>query len=272
MKNILLAHDFSENAGNALQYCIEWSQHQKLHISILHVYERPIVGFEVGLSSDAELEDPVKKEADHYLQKKIGQLQSQGIDADHILVPGDPSHMIPRICNEGKFDLLVMGMTSKSPLESLLIGATLNKIIDDLKVPMLVIPGTFKFKPFEKILYASDNQESDFNHLQFLNEWKNTFQLKLNAIHYMEDIEELDDDMLNRFEPALKNALPDIEIETINKVSHDVEFSIHRYLRNNRIHLLILMHRQMGFWDSLFHKSYSKSLANDLHVPVMIVH
>jgi len=271
MKKIVLAHDFSENAENALQYCVDWNKAEPLKITILHVYERPIVGFEVGLTSYSELEDPVKKDAEHYLQKKVAHIQREGVECDFILIPGEPAHMISKICNESDYQLLVMGMTSKSPLESLLTGATLNKVLDNLSLPILVIPGNFTFKRFERILYASDNRETNFNHLQFLNEWKEKFPLRLDAIHYMEDIEELDDDLLNRFEPSLKNALPGIDIETINKVSHDVEFSIHRFLRNNRVHMLILLHKQMGFWDALFHKSYSKSLANDLHVPVMIV-
>jgi manganese transport protein len=62
-----------------------------------------------------------------------------GFKVDVKLGFGKPNKAIPKIVNEGNFDILVMGTHGHTGLKDLLFGTTVDKLRHEISIPLFIV-------------------------------------------------------------------------------------------------------------------------------------
>ena len=74
-----------------------------------------------------------------YLEKRAGELRSEGFTVDYVLAMGEPSDEIVRFCKEHKVDLIAMSTHGHRFISDLLYGSTADKVRHLVDVPVLLL-------------------------------------------------------------------------------------------------------------------------------------
>jgi nucleotide-binding universal stress UspA family protein len=170
MKKILVPTDFSKPAFWALETAINIARKAKAEITILHVVEQPTKeSFHVTgeVLSPEDLED--KMFTLKLIERNKAQLSHQASVVEKAGVPvrqelrmGNPFHGINKIIADHQVDLVVMGTTSRSRMEQLLVGSNTEKVIRSVACPVLTVHHGPSVVEFKNIVYAtsmSDNEK-----------------------------------------------------------------------------------------------------------------
>ena len=185
MKTILVPTDFSKNADNACKYAIAIAKEMKAKIILMNTYETPVYYADVAmlpvqtdylLYRNSALVD--MKKYHNKISKTAGKIK-----IELIVQQGLASARIQEIALEKKADLIVMGTTGKGALEKMLIGSNTVRIIRKAPCPLLIIPLNAKYKGLKKIVYATDLENDNLNHLKTLIPFAKAFNSEILLLH-----------------------------------------------------------------------------------------
>ena len=66
-------------------------------------------------------------------------LTNNGFKVDVKLGFGKPNNAIPRIVNEGNFDILVMGTHGHTGFKDIIFGTTVDKLRHKISIPLFIV-------------------------------------------------------------------------------------------------------------------------------------
>ena len=89
--------------------------------------------------------EKIGREATSYVEENA---KAAGIEAESILLKGNPAKEILDFAEEQKVDMIVVGSLGKSGVESFLLGNVSEKVLRNSKVPVLVVREIYKFTKF----------------------------------------------------------------------------------------------------------------------------
>jgi nucleotide-binding universal stress UspA family protein len=153
IKNILYATDLSQNSPFVFRYAVDLAEKYDANICLLHVMER--IPSQKDLVKDSPMAEALK---DEYKKDRIAEVDKikQRIEAfssrelkerSPILkrvsiqvIDGYPASGILEKVDELGPDLLVMGTHSKGFLTHAFLGSVAQKVLDRVKIPVLIIP------------------------------------------------------------------------------------------------------------------------------------
>jgi len=241
MKKILVPTDFSECSINALNAALKVASKTGAHIELVHVYDRPVIGF-VDLNIDHKKNKAMLLKAQHTMDTMVAELESEVIVNPHILadIP------LTEIMDQKQFsdiDLIVMGSQGSEGLRELFIGSNTEKVVRKSKVPILSLKedqGSFElknivlasnfYKELEGVFEQMDSFLKVFNpHYNLLkvvtpgnfetshysrtimNEFADRFDLKDYSIHIYND---------NNIEAGILNFAKEIKADAIVIATH----------------------------------------------------
>ena len=138
-KHIVLATDFSEAAGQALDYAIQLSQKLGARLTVLHFYEIPAAAYsaETYISPDTfkMLEDAARAQLAGLMKK----IQARLPQADSVLKLGPPAELIAAEAQRLGADMIVMGTHGRRGLSHVFLGSVAEKTLRNARVPVLVL-------------------------------------------------------------------------------------------------------------------------------------
>lgn len=143
-KKILVPVDGSTTADKGLEYAIDLAKKFNSILTIIHVMNLPYMpysrlgdAFNQPIPSTEEIKNILKMEGDKVLLKRKKNVMKKNVQANILLVFGDPAEEILNSSNN--HDLIVMGSRGKGQLQSLLLGSVSNKVTHCAKKPVLLI-------------------------------------------------------------------------------------------------------------------------------------
>jgi len=146
LHTILVATDFSEGAGAALQMAKKLASSLGAKIVLLHVINQKLV---TRLAEYLRMEpDSILPELRERAQKQMGAFvdhwQTDGLECESMVAVGLPFQEIAVIARDLAVDLVVMGGYGRTsgarPLEDLFFGSTAEKVVRLLPCPVLCVP------------------------------------------------------------------------------------------------------------------------------------
>lgn len=242
MKKILVPTDFSECSRNALNAAVKIAGKTGAEIEIVHVYDRPVVGF-VDLNIDHKKNKAMLQHAHHTMEKMVIEMKKEGIKLNPHILADIP---LTEIMDQKKFsniDLIVMGSQGSEGLKELFIGSNTEKVVRKSKVPILSLKedqgsfelknivlasnfykeleGVFKqmdaflgiFEPHYnllKVVTPGNFETSHYSH-KIMNDFAERFKLKNYSIHIYND---------NNIEAGILNFAKEIESDAIVIATH----------------------------------------------------
>lgn len=177
-----------------------------------------------------------------------------------------------KVIKEKCVDMVIMGSHKSNGLARFLFGSHTHEVLDSINCPVLLVPETLTYKDIRTISYATDLTFSDFKVINYL---------ALIARPFNADI------LVNHISPY---GLPGMEADkaiqhSINELlSHDHPKVFYTSVKGDNVpkrlleisssgkaDILALVHKRYGFFESLFHSSVSKQMANTAKVPLLIM-
>lgn len=142
LKKILYPTDFSDSSLEALKYAISFAREFKAKLVLMHVVNEKV--FSEGLNlprvvSIEALEREMTAEAERQMKVIIPVEERGRLDAETVIVRGNPFLEIIRYAHERDVDLIIIGTHGRSGVEHVIFGSTAEKVVRKAPCPVLSV-------------------------------------------------------------------------------------------------------------------------------------
>lgn len=263
MNKLLVPVDFSDTSLNALQYAIHLFGRSNTEITVLHTYDASSGAFRMK-SIDSILERDAQSEIASLLQKMTE--KEPGIVLKSKILKSDAVSAITSLGNSGVYDFIVMGTKGASGLKEVFIGSVAGGVIAKTKAPVLVVPGNFKYRPLQEIIFAiSGLPFSSSSVVEPLIKLASMQSSEVNILH-------ISDDKKPDLEPVV-NTIEDLNPSvTYAFGTGDINQRLNDYLQKHGAGLLCLVRGKKDFFSRIFGESVTLKQTFNSHVPLLILH
>ena len=142
MKNILVAVDFDSNTQPLIEQALLISEKFNSKVWLVHIAEPSpdFVGFDVGPQYIRDSKASELREEHKMIQEHAQKFTNHGLDAEGLLVQGATDEMILIETNKLNIDLVILGHKKQGMLYRMFVESTGTTIINESKVPVLIVP------------------------------------------------------------------------------------------------------------------------------------
>lgn len=280
MKKILLATDFSSNAKNALRYALDMFNHQnyrdQVEFILVHVQPAPFtpIPMDAPVTVSTPQDTDQVKEHESRLKAELEEIRQLypyvKIESLHLL--GAEVTGLTTLAEEQHVDLIVVGTLGKSMLERTLIGSTAVGVSRHANCSVLVVPGKATFKPFKRMVLATDMQKlGDMSILQMMQNLVFNFEPEVYILHVFGEKEQLPEnrELINH---ALKIYFNTNNYRYYYLENENPAEGIGEFVSGHQADLLAMIGQNRNFFTDLFHRSVTKQIVVHSRVPVLILH
>jgi nucleotide-binding universal stress UspA family protein len=273
--NILVLTDFSDAAFHAACYAAGLTL--QFHSKRLILYNAYKAGVPVPDAASLMQQDSDSLHAD--VLEKLAALHSRlekvlsNVTAVHYRAEGlslDTS--INDVAKAENVDLIVMGITGRSALEQHLIGSTTMRVAAKSRYPVLIVPGGTAIEPVQRILFACDiEQTTQLRAAADLQKIVDAFSVPLMIVNV--------DHKQAHF--GAETPLDTVVLHELLAPYHpsfhytdneDTIAGIMEFALANQASMIILIPKNQGFLEGLFHRSVTKKLAYHSSIPLLVLH
>jgi nucleotide-binding universal stress UspA family protein len=141
LNSILVATDFSETAGRAVERTCDLARQHAAKIVLVHAVTTPKVSV-VGpqpVMMPRDIEEMVLSASQERLDETAARLREQGLAIETVFVSATPSHTILQAAEAHAVDLIVIGTRGLSGFEHLMLGSTAEQVVRKASCPVLTI-------------------------------------------------------------------------------------------------------------------------------------
>lgn len=275
METVLLCPtDFSECSLNAIEFAAKLGEKYKAKLVLLHVLNRRDY---LKLSP----KDTQGKYQAEFVFEKLKNLQRavqeesipKGLQScETSMITGDIFEGIKNNSSQIGADMIIMGTEGMNDNRDFVLGSRASQLVEKSEVDVLIVPRTVFFKPFRKIVFASDYLEEDKLAIQKTVELARFSEANLDLVHWERKVDKLTESlhisMVEELRPFLR-----YEKATIKLVSYqdDLGDAIEKYLDEEQGDILVTLSHRKKFFESLFTKSLSKKMAYFTHKPLWVI-
>lgn len=269
MKKILAPIDFSDSSINALQFAIDICKAFGTELYIIHSFDMLIEFNEAADSaliyqkyleeSSLKFGELVKDIKNKYLEINITSFFEAGSAVNAIKNKSDELHI----------DLIIMGRTGSSGIESIIIGSTTAKVVNHADTPVFIIPNylSLGYMLTGTILLSTDLKTyPGTKGIKLIQDFCEINNHKIHILHYYRN----EDENLYEKEAQFLSVFPEAAgIEYINKGTF-LE-TLYFAAEKHNVKLLILISRKKTFWERLFEGQKSVKVADETIYPLLIL-
>lgn len=273
LKSIVIPTDFSSTAKNAFEYAVNLAATYQSDLKVVHVLvpEWTEAPFYVPTSFAASLEEK-KEMLNGFIRQdpaKSPELAAKVPRVEKEVLVGFPSEAILNVSKEA--DLIVMGTTGEGGFLEKIFGSVSSNVAQKSHCPVLLVPDSARFSPYHKILYASNHRPEDVRVMDQLIGFASSFGADIHYVH----INDLPGSNYQvdqfRFDQAFKTGAPGVNFTMVNIDSKDILSALNRYAGENNIELLVMSKLHRPFLKEIFHKSVTKRMVLNSHIPLMVM-
>lgn len=272
MKTMLILTDFSENAFRAAEYAAEIAEPLQIkRILLYHAYQTIIGGTDLPIGNSQSSQEIYIESVSQLamLQDRVKSMV-KGITVDLLTEDTSLPAYIGELCEAEDVDLIVMGVSGRSGLEKLLLGSTTSMMIEESKVPVLIVPkDTIIGRSIKSFVFTTDLKDHTVIPVHQLYEILDAFPVPVQVLNvekgsdekYSEEARDTIASLHNIFEKC--NATFDYITE-----DNTVE-GILSYSNQHHASMIVVVPRKTGFLASFFRGSISKKLAYNSNIPLL---
>ncbi|HEX7480041.1 MAG TPA: universal stress protein [Polyangiales bacterium] len=138
---ILVATDFSEPSGHAVQYAAELCAKLGARLVLVHAYGLPayVMPIEGSMMASPQYAADLVVRLQDQLDAEVAKLASRGIAIETKLVLGPAYLEIVRVAQECGADLIVVGTHGRSGLSHAIMGSVAERVVRLSPTPVLSV-------------------------------------------------------------------------------------------------------------------------------------
>jgi nucleotide-binding universal stress UspA family protein len=260
MKTVIVPVDFSDTSLNAARYAVQLlTGHYGVEMILYHVYEKDSHAAEVKNSLD-----DLKKELMNIGIVKINPLAEKG---NNFVAE------LEKLVRHREADLIIMGITGRSPIGQALMGSNTFKIVEEKVCPVLIIPANATYKEVKNVLLTCDFKDvkqtiPSVPIKKILKTFlPNLFIINVDSEHYV---------ALTEGYQAEKQTLQDMFAEFHPQFFflgwYEVDEAINQFAKDKNIDFIITVPKERNLFEKMFTSSRTRKLAYHSDIPVLAVH
>lgn len=139
-KKILVATDFSQTSGAALEYAVAIGVQLGAVVHVVHSYELPVVGFPASLMEiTAEMASRIIDAANAAISGIAEKYAERGIAIETSLEQAAPREGVLRAAKRVGADLIVLGTHGRRGISRALIGSVAEYVVRTSPIPVLTV-------------------------------------------------------------------------------------------------------------------------------------
>lgn len=260
MQTVIVPVDFSDTSLNAARYAAQLlTGHYGVTMVLYSLCDKA-----------AQMEETTQK-----LEQLKNELREIGIVKTETLAETGSDFIteLEKLARHRLADLIIMGITGRSPIGQSLMGSNTLKMLGQKVCPLLIIPPDASYKDVKHVLLTSD-----FKNVQAttptvpIKKILKTFHPQLHIMnadtqHYVALTEEYQEQ-----KAWLQNAFNDFNPQFYFLGLGDVDDAISQFAHDKKIDLIIIIHKEQTIFSKLFVKSHTKKLVYQGALPVLALH
>ncbi|MFH6951163.1 universal stress protein [Flavobacterium sp. FlaQc-51] len=275
MKKILFPTDFSDSATNAFVHALEFAKIVNAELILLHTFEIPVYDSQFFPENYATIYNSIELAKFEMFKDEIPKLRTIAIERNledivikHRLMDGDLIYNLKNAVEEDQIDFVIMGTSGISDWTKFFLGSNTSSVISEVKVPVLCIPADTKFKKIKTIGFTTRYREKDKVELRkVLNIAKKT-NAKVKSLYVKTSSSDVSEITIKEWEKEFANE----NVEFLVLPSDEVKENILDFILYKDIDILTTITHKRSFFDSLFESSFTKKIAKEVSVPVLVMH
>lgn len=278
-KNILVLTDFSPTAYKALEYAQFIFKEVPAHFHLLHLYTPGLIQsrfMAASVASDA-VEDLAMLAAKRGLKAQLQSVKSKGASVLHSFSSAHSFNLIVPATKEAvlekPYDLIVMGSTGQSGLESVFMGSqTLKLIKASVQIPILAVPKQVVFERPSSFAFATDfSRFFAAAELAPLISLAKDFKASIQIVQVKDTAKSPSE--AEQFNVRMLHAyLSDLSFEE-HRVSgiHNIARSLGTFIEEHGIHLMAFLNYHHSFIEGLSKEAIAKKLLKISSSPLVVL-
>jgi nucleotide-binding universal stress UspA family protein len=274
MRKILVPTDFSDNAMNALKYALELFKYERSEFFIMHAYQDEIYTDTSLLESEPLdkvtkiISDKSQEQLENTL-KKVNEISPNPRHTYHVI---SANNMLmdeaDKIVDDENIDIIVMGTRGKTDDRKVTFGSHTLQILKYVQCPVLAIPADYKYTQPKHILFPTDYMiPYKRRELKLLCEMAFSYRAIIDLL-YISKSKKLslrqEDNQKFIKEALCKNSM---NFKTISGKS--ISNAIYKYLRENKIDMLVLVNTRQSFLESILFQSTIDKMSLHIDIPFL---
>lgn len=271
MATIITATDYTDVATNAVYYTCDMAKALNSKVVVVHAYTIP-VAFHENPMPVISLEES-KSIAESQMTVLIEDLQEkyQGLSIEGSVLYGDITDNLKDYIKKYSAWMVVVGNSSTDD-NGFWLGSNLMSTLRHLQCPVLAVPESYKYKNVGKITFACD--------MNNISEKLPADKLTAIVRRLGSELHVLNVDSKNRhFDPEtpyeyarLQEMLHDVQPQYHHVEHEDIDAGIQLFVEANNMDWLVVVPHRHNFFESLFHKSHTKAIVKQAHIPLLALH
>ncbi|MFK7952661.1 MAG: universal stress protein [Ekhidna sp.] len=278
MNKILVPYDFSDVAKHALNFACEIADKSDSEIILLNVIEHPTADSfrTMGIQDMDPMEQVYIKKMIEQVEVKLNAVGTESQYADdkilYVIRLGNAFNTIIDQIVDQNVDLVVMGTEGADGLNEFFVGSNAEKVVRKATCPVITVQNECKIEPIEKIVFASDFQNTDNTFVSQLKALQTTLgaQLKVVKINTPASFTSTRHDMKQMKEFVSKNGIENYTIEIYNYKNE--EDGIILYAEDIEADMIALGTHQRRGVGHFLSGSIAEDVTNHASVPVWTSH
>jgi nucleotide-binding universal stress UspA family protein len=271
---LLVTTDFSANSKGAIRFAQTLSkQSSEIEVVFYHAvhFLKPTRWSDQFFNNyKTEEMERLSSELKKFVNTTLGKHKKRFTDIKFVIDTSISTEKdIISYAEKNKIDCICIATQGAGILRKIM-GTHTSYIVNNSKIPVMVIPSHYRVKPLKRAIYLSDfeNLKKEINKIATIS---TPLKLNLEVLHYKSMIAEQ-----KKFESNLalfeKPEFKKIKLD-ISKKNLDLSLveRVSKYVSKSKPELLIMLtNREKGFFESIFLPSKTAELTYTTKVPVLV--
>ncbi|MCB9284298.1 MAG: universal stress protein [Lewinellaceae bacterium] len=276
IKRILFPTDFSEAAQNAFHYTLLLADKLEAEIQVLHAIYPQYEGMDLPVMASQATKKKIEVArtlletfVDTSVEMVADVLENTATIETQVEI-GSPASTITSFAQREEIDLIVMGTQGEHNTLEKLFGSVTSEVIQRAKCHVLAIPEKAKLDKLQIMAFATDLKEADPYHIWELTKLLEPFNPILHCVHVEsdQDMEKVLD--MNDLETFFSHHAPSLQIKFHNLKGEDLSTTLNDFSETFDVDLIVMTTPYRNFFERLFHKSHTRHMALQTHIPLLI--
>ena len=284
MKTIAVLTDLSPRSEHAARYAVNLAKAIKANVLLFNAFLVPADMSMAAANVAWPLSDydDIKADAETCLDKLCGKLEDELEQENHF---GGYLPAITGKCQEGPvvntlatlqqdkdIILLVIATHGADSLSTFILGNNCHELIDQSKLPLLIVPDNAVINDIKNMVFATDVRFSDSEYIKAIAELARHFSAEITVANVNAD-SPLDAKHEQAIALLMNKITENINYKHIlyrSVLDDNPKRGLEWLINNVSFDLLVMVHRKIGFFDTLFKSSITKSLAAHTAIPLLV--
>jgi nucleotide-binding universal stress UspA family protein len=272
MKRFLVPTDFSDIAGNTLDYATELANYSFAELILFHASYQPVLATDLTVTQPFfdELEEDCKRNLEELKQKVLKKHPDLRVSCEYRL--GLPAETIHEFIHEHPVDLIVIGTQGTGYLTERFMGSIATSLARKAECPVLIIDRQVRFRQPDKIVLAADYKERiNGKILRPLQHLMANFDAHLYILHIVPEDQEINADERIQQE-ELAHAFRYSDHSVISLQDDTIIEGINDFVTAHDAGMVVMIPREQTFFERIFREPFVKQMAFHSKVPLLVLH